>query len=132
MFKEKEEFSKAYSYQYVKIVFTSSVIIFSEAFSNAVPIDIFFLLFPSSVYLPLSYQEIKLCISASFLLSFPLSPTSLLPLTETHAHTQLSLFVPLVSVSMSTMVKTYTRQTGLSGIEILDERIGGDKRKKGT
>jgi len=30
------------------------------------------------------------------------------------------------------MVKTYTRQTGLSGIEILDERIGGDKRKKGT
>ena len=42
MFKEKEEFSKAYSYQYVKIVLTSSVIIFSEAFSNAIPIDIVF------------------------------------------------------------------------------------------
>ena len=28
MFKEKEEFSKAYSYQYVKTVFTSSVVIF--------------------------------------------------------------------------------------------------------
>lgn len=110
MFKEKEEFSKAYSYQYVKIVFTFSVIIFLKLQCHTHRYS-----FSHSFFCLASPTINKTWHSASSSFLSPLSYLSFC-LSQKHMHTHTFGLFP--SVSTPTMVKTYTRQTGLSGLEI--------------